>query len=137
MRVDAVLVWLTLAFLGLVPLIPAATDMTYAISGPGPAILFIGLIVLISLVQAIGWGYAAFIGKLVAPDVTPAQRAYLFAVSFLAPSLFSAVSLYGVTQHGRMTEWSWVLLAVMIVGLRFASRWVFKPTAEKKASSAP
>ena len=126
-RVDAVLVWLTLAFLGLVCLIPAATDLTYAINGPGPAVLFIGLIVLISLVQAIGWGYAAFIGNLVAADVTPSQRAYLFVISFLAPSLFTAVSLYGVTQHGRMTEWSWVALAVMIVGLRFLSRWIFKP----------
>ena len=38
-RVDAVLVWLTLAFLGLVSLIPAATDMTYAINGTGPAVL--------------------------------------------------------------------------------------------------
>ena len=131
-RVDAVLVWLSLAFLGLVSLIPAVTDMTYTIAGDGPAMLYVGLIFLISLVQAIGWGYAAFIGKLVAADVTVSERLYLFVVSLLAPTLFTGVSFYSVTAHGRLGGWPGLVVIGLVVALRFVSRRVFKPTAGAK-----
>ena len=127
-RVDAVLVWLTLAFLALVCLLPAATDMTYTINGNGPSFLYVGLILMISLTQTIGWGYAAFIGKLVAHDVTLSARVYLFVMTLVAPTIFTAVSFAGVALRGSIGVLSWAVLIGLIVVLRLVSRRVFKPT---------
>jgi uncharacterized membrane protein len=133
-RVDAVLVWLSLMFLALVCLLPAATDLMYTINGNGPAFLYVGLILLISFIQAIGWGYAAFIGKLVAADVTITGRVYLFVMALLAPTVFTAVSFLGVMLHGSMSALSWVVLIGLLVTLRFVSRRLFNQTKEPPAA---
>ena len=125
-RMDGVFVWLTLVYLGLVALIPAASDMMYTIAGAGPPALYVGLIVLISVVQALGWGYAAFIGKLAAPDVNLGARLYLFVVSLLAPGLFAGLSFYITARQGSIGGGWWALVIALIVGLRYTSRYFLK-----------
>jgi uncharacterized membrane protein len=126
LRIDGAFVWLTLLFLGLVALIPAASSMLYAIPGRGPPTIYIGLIMLLSTVQALSWGYAAFIGKLAAADVTQAQRVYVFLIALLTPSIFAGLSLLGLYQGGRLGAGVWFILIVVVVTVRIASRRILK-----------
>ena len=116
----------TLLFLGLVALIPAASSMLYAIPGRGPPTIYIGLIMLLSTVQALSWGYAAFIGKLAAADVTQAQRVYVFLIALLTPSIFAGLSLLGLYQGGRLGAGVWLILIGVVVAVRIASRRILK-----------
>ena len=125
-RVDGVFAWMTLIYLGLIALIPASSDMMYTIAGAGPAVIYVGLIVLISVVQALGWGYAAFVGKLAAPDVNLGARIYIFLVALIAPGLFSGLSFYLTAHQGSVGAGWWALVGALIVGLRYASRHFLK-----------
>jgi uncharacterized membrane protein len=125
-RVDGVFVWMTLIYLGLVALIPAATDMMYSIAGSGPPTIYLGLIMLISAVQALGWGYAAFIGKLAAPEVKLSARLYLFLVALLGPGVFAGVSFYISAHEGSVGVGWWVLVAALAIALRYGSRHFLK-----------
>ena len=102
-RVDAPFTLINLVLLGLVALIPAATQMLYTWGGKVAAlVIYAGLVAAIGLVQAGGWAYAAFIGKLCDPEVTRAHKIGWTVTMLVIPVFFNGVAFYGVLSHSRL-----------------------------------
>jgi uncharacterized membrane protein len=89
LTVDAPVTILTLAFLGLVALLPAFTRLTHFQMGSGASMLIYGgLVVSIGVALAAMWGYAALIAGLVSGEVPTSQRWYYFLLILLTPPFF-------------------------------------------------
>ncbi len=125
-RVDGPVAWLTMTFLGLVALIPASSSMMYTIPGMGPQTIYLALIALISAVQALAWGYAAFIARLVAPEVGVAAKIYIFLTGLLAPTTFAGLSFFAMRSSGNTSTMAWVGMWSMVFVLSFLSRRLLK-----------
>jgi uncharacterized membrane protein len=89
--VDPPMTILTLMMLGLVALLPAATRLINGYTNyMSSRMVYAGLVVLIGLAIGMLWTYAAFVGKVVSPEVSLRQRWYmLFLVVFTPPFFLS------------------------------------------------
>jgi uncharacterized membrane protein len=89
LTVDAPVTILTLAFLGLVALLPSFTRLTHVQVGSAASMLIYGgLVVAIGVALAAMWGYAALIAGLVSDEVPSLQRWYFFLLILLTPPFF-------------------------------------------------
>jgi uncharacterized membrane protein len=88
-RVDPPMTVLTLIMLGLIALLPAATRLINSHTDfPAARIVYASLVVLIGLSIAMLWGYAAFVGKVVSPEVSFRQRCYMLILVVFTPPFF-------------------------------------------------
>lgn len=95
-RVDARFTGINLVLLGLVALIPAATQLLYEYGArQGALVIYAGLVAACGLVQLVAWTYAAFFADLVDPEVTRRERIGWTLTMLVAPAAFGAVSLLG------------------------------------------
>lgn len=95
-RVDARFTGINLVLLGLVALIPAATQLLYEYGARrGALVIYAGLVAACGLVQLVAWTYAAFVAGLVDPEVGRRERVGWLVSMLVAPAAFAAVSLWG------------------------------------------
>lgn len=113
-RVDARFTGINLVLLGLVALIPAATQLLYEYAPHGGAlVVYAGLVACCGLVQLVAWAYAAFFADLVDPEVGRLERIGWAATMLVAPAAFGAVTLLG-EQH-ESTVGLFIAAAAMVV----------------------
>jgi uncharacterized membrane protein len=119
-RANGVLDVLNFVVLGLVALLPLATELLWEqVSGQAYPV-YVSLVAVIGVALAVLWGYAAFIGKLSKPVPVPEAVSVLLRVALL-PGLMCGLSFYS-NAH----PWGWAIMAALIAALVLASRWVAK-----------
>jgi uncharacterized membrane protein len=101
-RFHAGLVLLNFLLLFLVVLLPFAAELIFETGPRGePFAILLGLIAAIGLAQAMLWGFAAFVAKVVDPKVLERDRLLILAAMMMAPlfvGLASAAVASGSTQ---------------------------------------
>jgi uncharacterized membrane protein len=125
-KVNGPMAWFTMLFLGLVVLVPVSSNMMYTHPGLGSQTIYLWLIGLISGVQALTWAYAAFVAKLVSPEVNLVARIYIFLTGALAPTAFAGVSFFAMQASGSTATMAWCAMAAMVIVLGFLSRRLMK-----------
>lgn len=130
-RANGVLDTLNFIVLGLIALLPLATELLWEqVSGQAFPV-YVALVALIGLALAILWGYAAFIGKLAYPVGKP-EAIFVMARVALLPGLMCGLSFFSLVH-----SWGWALMAALIVGVTALGRWVARlsksPTTEAEA----
>jgi uncharacterized membrane protein len=114
---DAPVTILNLVTLGLVGLLPAATQLTHLRGPRGPHMLiYSALVIAIGVSLAALWGYAALIADLVSPEVPRRQRWFHFGLMLITPPLFLGLtSLLGEVGPGLVPL---SLMALFLIGWR-------------------
>ena len=116
-RVDAIATMLFLVMLGLVALQPAGVKLLVEYGAGGQAFwIYYSLIVMSGVVQAASWGYAAFIGKLVSPEIGVGLRWVRFVHALLLAPVMAAVAI--AVSHKPTTLTVGIAVAV-VVAVRF------------------
>lgn len=93
-RVDGRFTGMNLVLLGMVSLIPAATQLLYQYGARRAAlVIYAGLVAGCGLVLLAAWTYAAFVADLIDPEVTRRERLAIMLSMLTTPVLFVAVSL--------------------------------------------
>ncbi|MBC7667167.1 MAG: DUF1211 domain-containing protein [Gemmatimonadaceae bacterium] len=118
-RADALLDVLNFLMLGLVALLPLATQLLWGVHTAGPLILYVSLVAVIGLTQGLIWTHAAFIGKLAEPLGLGVRLFILLRVTLL-PGLFCGLSFLSLGTH---TPWGFlgigaISLALALIGRR-------------------
>jgi uncharacterized membrane protein len=139
--VDAPMTVINLATLGLVGLLPAATQLTHLRGASGPhMVIYGGLVVAIGVSLAALWGYAALIADLVTPEVPRRQRWFYFALILFTPPLFLVLtSRLGDVGPGPVP---FALIGLFLIGWRMRL-WALRRlspgprTDEQEKTAAP
>jgi uncharacterized membrane protein len=106
-----------LGLLGLLGLLPYAAELIFE-GGPrgDPYLIYVGLIAAISLSQAILWGFATFIAKVIDVTLPIGMRAILFGLMIVPPCLLTYFAI--ASTSGRpLNEWGWIGPVMAIVAL--------------------
>ncbi len=135
--VDAPVTVINLATLGLVGLLPAATQLTHLHGPSGPhMVIYGGLVVAIGASLAALWGYAALIADLVTPEVPRRLRWFYFALILFTPPFFlTLTSQLGDIGPGPVP---FALIGLFLIGWRMRL-WVLRRlgAGEGKKKAAP
>jgi uncharacterized membrane protein len=108
--------------LGLVALLPLATELLWESRGGQALPVYVGLVALIGVAMGLMWAYAAFVGKLIAP--TPAGEAWFFWLRItVLPGLMCVLTLFSLAK-----PWGWLLMIALLAGLGWAGRKVSATT---------
>ena len=120
-KVDGIATCLFLLMLGLVALQPAGVRLLVEYGAGGQAFwIYYSLIVLSGLVQAASWGYAAFIGKLVSPEIGTGLRWVRFVHALVLAPVMAAVAI--MVSH-RSSLFTLVLGGAIVIAIRTARHW--------------
>ena len=117
---NGVLDVLNFAVLGLIALLPLATELLWEQVGGQAYPVYVSLVAVIGLALAALWGYAAFVGKLAKPVAWPEAVFVLVRVALL-PGLMCGLSFFSIIH-----PWGWAIMATLIIGLSLAGRWIAK-----------
>ncbi len=108
-RADTGLTVLNLLVLGLIALSPAAAELLYEYGPRGVGLqVYIGLIGATGMAQALVWGYASLVGKLITEAVPTRLRVEMFFAMLLAPLIIASAILYAISANQ-----AWALLLVI------------------------
>ena len=123
-RVDPGAAMLNLLVLGLVALQPAGVGLLMSGAlGEGALKVYLGLTALTGFAQAALWGYAAFVARLLRPEVGKAYRWMQFVVTLGLPALASGLALFATrTGSGWLVLGVFVFLIVLAVARHRISR---------------
>lgn len=115
-RANGGLDFLNFLVLGLIALLPLATELLWESRGGQAVLVYLALVALIGLAMGLVWAYAAFIGKLTEP--MPAAEAWFVLLRVaLLPGLMCGLTLFSLVY-----PWGWALLAALVVGLNLIGR---------------
>jgi len=121
LTVDAPVTVITLAALGLVALLPAATRLISAYARfPAARLTYAGLVVAIGMALALLWGYAALIARVVSPEVGWRLRWFILLLILLTPPFFLILTL--AIPQPYHAETPFALLGLFLIGWRMR-RW--------------
>lgn len=102
--------------LGLIALLPLATELLWESRGGQAVPIYLGLVALIGVAMGLVWAYAAFVGKLTEP--MPAGEAWFVLLRVaLLPGLMCGLTLFSLVH-----AWGWILMILLVVGLNLAGR---------------
>ena len=123
-KVDAPITVLTLIFLGLVALLPAATRLvsTYFVH-PLSQLVYGALVVAIGVSVGLLWGYAALVARVVSPEVGSRQRWFMLALIILTPPFFLGLTF--AIPRPAPGEIPLFLAALFLIGWRMRL-WVLR-----------
>jgi uncharacterized membrane protein len=113
---------LTLIFLGFIALLPPATALLYEYHGQETLDVYFQLIAVTGVVQALGWAYAAFPGRLVAPEVPFVARVFVTLTTGLMPGAMCALSIYSTTGN----PWGWAVIGLIVAAVAIGGRVLVK-----------
>lgn len=115
-RASGGLDFLNFLVLGLIALLPLATELLWESRGGQAVLVYLALVALIGLAMGLVWGYAAFVGKLTEP--MPAAEAWFVLLRVaLLPGLMCGLTLFSLVY-----PWGWALLAALVAGLNVIGR---------------
>jgi uncharacterized membrane protein len=109
---------LNLLMLGLLALLPLATELLWEAGAASAVVVYVGLVAAIGVAHAVAWAYAAFPGKLTEPMGT-GEKIYVLLRVALLPGLMCGLTFVSIMTR---TPWGWVGIAAIIVGLTVANR---------------
>lgn len=116
------LVVFNLLLLGFVVLLPFAAQLIFETGPAGePFEILLGLICIVGFAQALLWGCAAFMVRVVDPRLDTRRRLMILAALALAPVVASGGGLL-VSQQQRMQGPALWLLTAVLVGLALLRR---------------
>lgn len=116
-RFHGALVFLNFLLLGGITLLPFAATLIYETGPRGePFAIYVGLIAVIAVMQALLWGFAAFIGKVIPARISLSHRVVVFASMLIMPLLIVILALL-VGADRPVSEWIWFLPALIGLGL--------------------
>jgi len=127
-RADGVLDVLNLMMLGLLALLPLATELLWESGSASAALVYVSLVAAIGLAHAVAWGYAAFFGRLTEPMST-IEKIYVLLRVALLPGLMCSLTFLSIITR---TPWGWLGIAGVVAGLSLINRL----TARKAAVAA-
>jgi uncharacterized membrane protein len=111
-RANGPLTVLNLLVLGLVALVPAGAQLIYEYGPHGVALqTYIALIGSVGVAQALLWGYASMVGRLIHEHIPMQLRLVTFLTMLLAPIVSVTTIMFGMTT-GR---WWVPLIAVALL----------------------
>ncbi|GAA4000398.1 TMEM175 family protein [Sphingomonas humi] len=115
-RFHSGLVAFNFILLAFVVLLPFAVTLIFE-SGPRgePFFIYIALIALIALSQALLWGFAAFVAKVVDPRYDNRMKRVIFVTQLMMPVLLSGIALAAANQAPPLT-WVWILPVLVLLG---------------------
>jgi uncharacterized membrane protein len=117
-KANGVLDALNFVVLGLIALLPLATELLWEqVSGQAYPV-YVALVAAIGVALAVTWGYAAFIGKLANPTPWPEAVFVLVRVALL-PGLMCGLSFFSIVY-----PWGWAIMAVLLGGVMLLGRWM-------------
>lgn len=107
------LVFFNLLLLSFVVLIPFAAQLI--LSGPSgvPLALFLALLILIGLTQALLWSFAAFLGNVVEPRISRKERVFFLTHLLAAPVVAGVVLIATLAQ----IQIPWAVLIAVVLGV--------------------
>lgn len=124
MRADGGLDVFNLLVLGLIALLPLATELLWEQRGGQALPIYVGHVALIGVAMGLVWGYSAFVGKLTEPMPLGEALFVLLRVTVL-PGLLCGLSIYSLIY-----PWGWALIVVLMVGFN----WIGRRVASSKAA---
>ena len=107
------LVFFNLLLLGFVVLIPFGAQLIVSGSRGVPLALFLALLTVIGLAQALLWSFAAFFGNVVEPHLSRKERVFFLAHLLAAPVVAGAVLIATLAQ----VQILWVVLIGVALGV--------------------
>ncbi|CAN7301235.1 TMEM175 family protein [Caulobacter sp. LjRoot300] len=117
-KADGALDVLNLVMLGLLALLPLATELLWE-SGSAPAVfVYVGLVTAIGLAHAMAWGYAAFLGGLSEP-MPAIEKIYVLLRVALLPGLMCGLIFLSIVTR---TPWGWLGIALVLGALSLINR---------------
>ena len=119
-RADGVLDILNFVVLGLIALLPLATELLWEQVAGQAYPIYVAMVATIGLALAVLWGYAAFIGRLAKP-VSRAEAVFVLVRVALLPGLMCGLSFFSIAF-----PWGWAIMGLLIVSVSFAGRWIAK-----------
>ncbi|SFK17587.1 TMEM175 family protein [Caulobacter sp. UNC279MFTsu5.1] len=131
-RADGVLDLLNLAMLGLLGLLPLATELLWESGSAPAALVYVGLVTAIGLAHAVAWGYAALFGGLSEPMST-IEKIYVLLRVALLPGLMCSLTFISLITR---TPWGWLGIAGVVAGLSMVNRRVARQAAAPAAQTA-
>ena len=122
------LVLLNLLLLFLVVLLPFAAELIYETGPRGePFAIYLGLIAAIGAAQALLFGFAAFVAKVVDPRMAQRDRLMVLATMALAPAMICLIAFAATAGSDNVIFWLLpVILALAFLRRRLMAR---KPAA--------
>ena len=124
-RADGVLTGISFVLLALVTLVPFGTKLI-AVAGPRgePLMMYMSLVIAIGVVNALQWGYAAFLGRgILEGRMGWPLKLLIFLILLIVPSLMASLA---VIANGRATPWVYAPMALSIVGVFWLRRVIGK-----------
>lgn len=107
--------------LGLIALLPLATELLWEQRGGQALPVYVGHVALIGLAMGLVWAYAAFVGKLAEPMPLGEALFVLLRVSLL-PGLLCGLSIFSIVY-----PWGWALIVAVLLGFHWAGRRLAGP----------
>lgn len=107
--------------LGLIALLPLATELLWEQRGGQALPVYVGHVALIGLAMGLVWAYAAFVGKLAEPMPLGEALFVLLRVSLL-PGLLCGLSIFSIVY-----PWGWALIVAVLLGFNWAGRRLARP----------
>ncbi|ALL15150.1 TMEM175 family protein [Caulobacter henricii] len=120
---NGILDTLNFVVLGLVALLPLATELLWEQVGGQAYPVYVALVGAIGLALAATWGYAAFIGKLAKPVPWP-EAVFILARVAVLPGLMCGLSFFSIIY-----PWGWALMAALVGGFSLLGRWISRLSA--------
>ncbi|WP_454761767.1 TMEM175 family protein [Caulobacter segnis] len=127
-RANGGLDFVNFVVLGLIALLPLATELLWESHGGQAVLVYVGLVTLIGLAMGLVWGYAAFVGKLTEPMLAGEAWFVLLRVALL-PGLMCGLTLFSLVY-----PWGWALLAALVVGLNLMGRRLAAKSTQEAAA---
>jgi uncharacterized membrane protein len=116
-RVDLPFTLLNLLLLAFVALQPAGVQLLTHLGPQGAALeLYFAMIVCLGLVQSTLWGYAAFVARLLDPQVSRAYRISQLAASLLLPIVAAGLGVFS-SRTGSKPLMIGAVVAIAAIGV--------------------
>lgn len=114
-RADNGLDFVNFLVLGLIALLPLATELVWEAHSGDALIVYVGLVTLIGVAMGLVWGYAALRGLI---EPMPAGEAWYIGLRVsLLPGLMCGLTLFSLVY-----PWGWAVMALLILGLIWLGR---------------
>lgn len=111
------LVFFNLLVLFFVVLIPFSAELIFDHGPSGePFAIYLGLVSCVAVAQALLWGYAAFVGRVVSQSMALQARAAILTAMLVFPTLTAYACLQASTPGSSPLTWIWVLPVMFVVG---------------------